>query len=92
MVHDFSVTKGVQDRLYGTVLQAVAERVDAAMLGVGRNVRAFASGVKKHAEDPWSLEDVWLILVMRWVIKNGRRALYDAAASAMRRSPTTVCL
>lgn len=59
----------------------VAERVDAAMLGVGRNVRAFASGVKKHAEDPWSLEDVWLILVMRWVIKNGRRALYDAAAS-----------
>ena len=56
----------------------VAERIDAAMLGVGRSVRAFASGIKKHAEDPWSVEDVWVIFVMRWVIKNGRRALYDA--------------
>ena len=28
MVHDFSVTEGVQDRLYGVVLDAVAERVD----------------------------------------------------------------
>ena len=48
------------------------------MLGVGQSVRAFASGVKKQAEDPWSVEDVWVIFVMRWVIRKGRRALFDA--------------
>lgn len=57
-----------------------AERIDAAMLGVGRNVRAFASGLKKQAEDPWSVEDVWIIFALQWVIKNGRRAAYDALA------------
>jgi hypothetical protein len=59
----------------------VAERIDAAMLGVGRNARAFASGVKKQAEDPWSVEDVWIIFALQWVIKNGRRAAYDALAN-----------
>ena len=62
----------------GALLEPVAARVDAAMLGVGQNVRAFASGVKKQAEDPWSVEDVWVIFLMRWVINDGRRAIYDA--------------
>ena len=76
-VHEASFLERLNPNLV-RLPEPVATRVDAAMLGVGQNVRAFASGVKKQAEDPWSVEDVWVIFLMQWVINNGRRALYDA--------------
>ena len=76
-VHEASFLERLNPNLV-RLPEPVATRVDAAMLGVGQSVRAFASGVKKQAEDPWSVEDVWVIFLMRWVIRKGRRALFDA--------------
>ena len=77
VVHEASFLERLNPNLV-RLPEPVATRVDAAMLGVGQSVRAFAGGVKKQAEDPWSVEDVWVIFVMRWVIRKGRRALFDA--------------
>ena len=55
----------------------VRDKIDESMKGVGDDVAALAEGIKKQAQDPWSVEDVWLILVWHWLETRGRRMAFD---------------
>ena len=37
------------------------------------DVRGAVNAVDKHINDPWSIEDIWLIVAWHYAIKNGRR-------------------
>tara|TARA_B110000977_G_scaffold74913_1_gene101191 strand:- start:10697 stop:12322 length:1626 start_codon:yes stop_codon:yes gene_type:complete len=56
---------------------SVSEKIDASMVNVGKSISAVANGIKKQAQDPWSVEDVWVIIALNWLIKNGRRKVFD---------------
>ena len=53
------------------------DKIDEGMRGVGDNIVAVTEGIKKQAQDPWSVEDVWLILVWHWLETRGRRMAFD---------------
>ena len=55
----------------------VRDKIDEGMRGVGDNIVAVTEGIKKQAQDPWSVEDVWLILVWHWLETRGRRMAFD---------------
>lgn len=55
----------------------VRDKIDESMKGVGDNIAALAEGIKKQAQDPWSVEDVWLILVWHWLASRGRRFAFE---------------
>ena len=59
------------------LLDTVRDKIDEGMRGVGDNIVAVTEGIKKQAQDPWSVEDVWLILVWHWFETRGRRMAFD---------------
>ena len=55
----------------------MSRAIDSSAQRVGREIRAFARGCERHIKDPWSIEDVWLIIAWHFAIVKGRRKLYD---------------
>jgi len=58
--------------------EPVRQKIDQGMMKLGDVVVCLATIVQMQAQDPWSVEDIWLILLWRWLIRRGRRKAFDA--------------
>jgi hypothetical protein len=65
--------------------EPVSRASDSSAQRVGREIRAFARGCERHIKDPWSIEDVWLIVLMQLAIDKWRRQLYEWRLKRRRR-------
>lgn len=56
---------------------AVTDKFDAALDAISNEATALGEGIKAQMNDPWSVEDVWLLLAWSWARNKGRRKLWD---------------
>ena len=56
---------------------AVTDKFDAALDAISNEAMALGEGIKAQMNDPWSVEDVWLLLAWSWARNKGRRKLWD---------------
>ena len=52
---------------------AVTDKFDAALDAISNEATALGEGIKAQMNDPWSVEDVWLLLAWSWARNKGRR-------------------
>lgn len=64
------------------------EKLDAHFLKRVRECRGALVGIDAHINDPWEIEDVWLIVVWHFVISKGRRAVFDLLQHKRKRKET----
>jgi hypothetical protein len=55
------------------------EKLDAFFLRRVRDCRGVLVALDEHINDPWEIEDAWLILAWHFAISKGRRAAFDAS-------------
>ena len=51
--------------------EATRRQIDSKMVRAGDELRSLALALHKHMQDPWSVEDVWLILVWHFAMTKG---------------------
>ena len=56
---------------------ALTDKFDAALDAVSNEAQALGQGIKAQMNDPWSVEDVWLLLLWSYARTKGRRKLWD---------------
>ena len=62
------------------------EKLDAFFLKRVRDCRGVLVALDEHINDPWEIEDAWLILAWHYAISKGRRAAFDASRKRKRRA------
>lgn len=60
--------------------EATQMKIEAGMVAAGEQMRSLARGIRTHMEDPWEVEDVWLIVAWHYAISKGRRRVFDGLA------------
>ena len=60
------------------------EKLDAYFLRRVRDCRGVLVALDEHINDPWEIEDAWLIVAWHFAISKGRRAAFDASRKKRR--------
>ena len=55
------------------------EKLDAFFLKRVQDCRGVMVALDEHVNDPWEIEDAWLIVAWHFAISKGRRAAFDAS-------------
>ena len=63
-----------------TLPEPIKSRLNAVTSSDGP-IAGFIEAVKELAVDPWDVEDVWAIVLLRFLISKGRRAVFDRVAA-----------